>query len=85
MRKHALLGWSGQVSVAKKKKTSPVFRKHSRCYSASSFFRLRADSFTHGTNLKLQQSIARAQTKVAQARAQVCRGLATPLSLLQTQ
>ena len=32
--------------------------------------------------LKLRQANARAQAKVARARAQVCRGLATPLQLL---
>ena len=33
----------------------------------------------HSANLKLQQPNARAQAKVARARALVCRGLATPL------
>ena len=36
-------------------------------------------TLSHGANLKLRQTNARAQTKVAQAHAQVCRGLATPL------
>ena len=42
-------------------------------------FRLRADSFVCGANLKLRQANARVQAKVAQARAWMCRGLATPL------
>ena len=42
-------------------------------------FRLCADSFACGANLKLRQVNARAQAKVAQARARMCRGLATPL------
>ena len=42
-------------------------------------FQLCADSFTCGANLKLRQTNARAQAKVARARARVCRGLATPL------
>ena len=33
----------------------------------------------HGANLKLRQTNATAQTKVAQAHARVCRGLAMPL------
>ena len=54
-------------------------------YSGSTFVAIQplpsfADSFTHGINLKLRQVNARAQAKVAWARARVCRGLATPLS-----
>ena len=45
-------------------------------------FRSHADSFERGANLKLRQANARAQAKVARARARVCRGLATPLPLL---
>ena len=43
-------------------------------------FRSHADSFACGANLKLRQANARAQAKVARARAQVCQGLATPLT-----
>ena len=42
-------------------------------------FRSCADSFVHGTNLKLRQANARAQAKVPEARARVYRGLPTPL------
>ena len=74
----ASAGFSGQVSVAKIVHISSI-QKPSRCYSTSSFFRSRADSFARGANLKLRQANARAQAKVARARARVCRGLATPL------
>ena len=48
--------------------------------SDTRLFRSRADSFAHGTNLKLQQANARAQAEVARASAWVWWGLATPLS-----
>ena len=51
-----LLGFQAkQISVAKIIHISSI-QKPSRCYSTSSFFRSRADSFTHGANLKLRQA-----------------------------
>ena len=70
------LGGSGACHISS-------IQKPSRCYSTSSFFRSRADSFACGANLKLRQANARAQAKVARAHARVCRGLATPLTLRQ--
>ena len=76
----ASAGFSGQVSVAKIIHISSIQEALSLLFSSQeSLFRSHADSFAHGANLKLQQVNARAQAKVARARAWVCWGLATSL------
>ena len=71
----ASAGFSGQVSVAK---IIHISR------SALVAIRSHAYSFAHATNSKLWQVNARAQAKVARARARVCQGLATPLPTIIT-
>ena len=88
----ASAGFSGQVGVSKIIYISSIQEALSLLFSSqespcqclmypihASFDRVL--TLSCATNLKLRQPNVRAQAKVAQARAQVCRGLATPLQL----
>ena len=76
----AYAGFSGQISVAKIIHISSIQEVLSLLFSRPDL-PIHA-SFMRGANLKLRQVNARAQAKVAQAYARVCRGLATPLQYI---